>query len=542
MSDLAKPAAFVAGVASHLLYFHRGEHHMYGLTYIWTTISATVAGAILLKTQYNYAVTEAATTSLAIVGVWLAGIYSSLLLFRMFLNPLNRFPGPFGARLSQFWWSSYIGGSSKAFLKSQDLHAKYGHFVRVTPHSLSITHPDGPEALYGMKSKCRKSEWYDGDAPLTSMHTSRDRALHDRRRRLWSPAFSDKSLRNYEQRVKPYADQLLRRIEMAKGKPVNVGQLFNFFGYDVMGDLAFGKDFGMLESGDEHFAVKLLNEGMQPFAIFPPVWFFRILAAIPGVAAGYHNFVKYCDQQLQERLKKKPENIDLMTPIVEPYMDGKRKPTNLELSYLCADSRLVIVAGSDTTSATLVYMFNYLARDPTLVEKARKELGPLLREDGTFDNKKANDSEFINGCINEALRLHPPVPTALQRITPPEGITIGDTYIPGDTGCWCPGYVMGRSEENYERASEFIPERWFSKPDMIKSKNAFFPFSLGPMGCIGKPLALMELRIVMAKLLLTFDVSYAPGESGKDMVDQSRDHFTIETGPLNLVFTPRKLE
>ena len=66
---------------------------------------------------------------------------------------------------------------------------------------------------------------YDGDAPLTSMHTSRDRPLHDKRRRIWSPAFSDKALRNYEQRVKPYADQLLRRIEGAKGKPVNVGQL-----------------------------------------------------------------------------------------------------------------------------------------------------------------------------------------------------------------------------------------------------------------------------------------------------------------------------
>jgi cytochrome P450 len=60
------------------------------------------------------------------------------------------------------------------------------------------------------------------------------------------------------------------------------------------------------------------------------------------------------------------------------------------------------------------------------------------------------------------------------------------------------------------------------------------------MGCIGKPLALMELRVVMAKLLLTFDVSYAPGETGKDLVEKSRDHFTIETGPLNLVFTRRK--
>lgn len=98
---------------------------------------------------------------------------------------------------------------------------------------------------------------------------------------------------------------------------------------------------------------------------------------------------------------------------------------------------------SDTTSATLVYMFNYLARDPSLVEKARKELAPLLREDGSLDNKKANGSEFINGCINEALRLHPPVPTALQRITPPEGIMVGDTFVPGNTGVWSPGYVMG---------------------------------------------------------------------------------------------------
>jgi hypothetical protein len=45
-------------------------------------------------------------------------------------------------------------------------------------------------------------------------------------------------------------------------------QKFNFFGYDVMGDLAFGKSFAMLDSGDEHYAVKLLNEGMQTFAFF----------------------------------------------------------------------------------------------------------------------------------------------------------------------------------------------------------------------------------------------------------------------------------
>lgn len=41
-------------------------------------------------------------------------------------------------------------------------------------------------------------------------------------------------------------------------------------------------------------------------------------------------------------------------------------------------------------------------------------------------------------------------------------------------------------EDYYEKALEFVPERWYSKPDMIKHKNAFAPFSHGSEGCIGK--------------------------------------------------------
>lgn len=57
------------------------------------------------------------------------------------------------------------------------------------------------------------------------MHTSRDRPLHDKRRRLWSPAFSDKALRGYEQRIKPYADMLVQRIHDYKGQAIEVSQL-----------------------------------------------------------------------------------------------------------------------------------------------------------------------------------------------------------------------------------------------------------------------------------------------------------------------------
>jgi cytochrome P450 len=59
------------------------------------------------------------------------------------------------------------------------------------------------------------------------------------------------------------------------------------------------------------------------------------------------------------------------------------------------------------------------------------------------------------------------------------------------------------------------------------------------MGCIGKPLALMELRVVLARIITAFDIDYAPGENGHDLIAKGRDHFTMETGPLNLVFKAR---
>jgi cytochrome P450 len=76
---------------------------------------------------------------------------------------------------------------------------------------------------------------------------------------------------------------------------------------------------------------------------------------------------------------------------------------------------------------------------------------------------------------------------------------------------------------------------------MILDKTCFAPFSLGPMGCIGKPLALMELRSALSKLIMQFDFVFAPGDDGTNLIEKGRDHFTMEPGPLNLVFKTRKV-
>lgn len=82
-------------------------------------------------------------------------------------------------------------------------------------------------------------------------------------------------------------------------------------------------------------------------------------------------------------------------------------------------------------------------------------------------------------------------------------------------------------------------ERWFSKPEMIKHKDAFIPFSIGPYGCIGKNLAYMEVRTIVAQIVNQFEVSFAPGEDGSRLVNETIDHFTMGLEPLQLVFRRR---
>jgi cytochrome P450 len=114
-------------------------------------------------------------------------------------------------------------------------------------------------------------------------------------------------------------------------------------------------------------------------------------------------------------------------------------------------------------------------------------------------------------------------------------------------------------ESCYEKALEFIPERWGEKSEMVRDKGVFVPFSIGefpirnclhwelqltivgPYGCVGKQLALMELRNVIARIVTEFDVKFAPGEDGTALLEKSTDTFTIALAPLMLVFNKREV-
>ena len=88
-----------------------------------------------------------------------------------------------------------------------------------------------------------------------------------------------------------------------------------------------------------------------------------------------------------------------------------------------------------------------LARHPEQIKKLREELTPLVPDPtAEISHQDIANLDHLNAVIYEALRMHPPIPTALPRKTPPEGIEIGGKHVPGDMTVWCPQYAIGRSK------------------------------------------------------------------------------------------------
>jgi cytochrome P450 family 628 len=143
---------------------------------------------------------------------------------------------------------------------------------------------------------------------------------------------------------------------------------------------------------------------------------------------------------------------DIFSHLVDDDVRKTRDPV-IGKGMLTRDTQLVVIAGSDTTSATLTNVFYRLAKHPEKLRILQKEIDPLFAPGEEFSYELITDLPYLEGIINEALRLHPPVPSGLQRMTPKEGVTIAGTYIPGDTVLTVPTHILHRGTYSVQKGS-----------------------------------------------------------------------------------------
>ncbi|PSN68710.1 cytochrome P450 monooxygenase [Corynespora cassiicola Philippines] len=533
---------FLSGIASHWCYFYHFEHHLHAIKYVSAFCLLSVSYMTDLIVNQSMASSEAILQVFLHGTSYLCGLYTSTIVYRLVFHPLRKFPGPSGARLSNLWLSFQAGNRDlqNHFL---DWHTKYGYFLRIGSNDLSITHPKAPEAIYGAKSRCTKADWYDSNFPEIALSFERDRDIHDKRRRVWSKAFGEQNLRGYEQRIQQYQDNLLKNLADSRGSPLNMTKMFNFLSFDIMGELAFSRSFDMLKKVEEHWAIKILHDGIKPVGYMLPQWVWRILVSTPFLSRDNDRLRGFVHQSLEERMSRKPALPDISNALLAPF--DNTKPGGKELLTLQGDTHLIIIAGSDTTATTLASIFYLLARHPQQTEILRNEVTPFVGSDGKVEHRNLQNLRHLNAVINEALRLFPPVPVYLPRLTPSEGIQIEDTYIPGKTVVYSPLYVVSRSKlplAVYKNAHSFTPERWYPESDMIKEKSAFLPFLTGTYGCIGKPLALMSLRTTVAKVVANYDFEFPENDNGESFERDFQSAFVAMPGEVNLRFYPRNAD
>ncbi|CCM00869.1 uncharacterized protein FIBRA_02915 [Fibroporia radiculosa] len=504
------------------------------------------------------------STLLAIVVAYFT-YYSVLLLsigtYRLSpIHPLWKYPGPVVCRLSKFWLC-YLQSRGKLHIYFKQLHDKYGPVVRVGPNELSILDVSLLPSILGANGMPKGPMWdgrrfseskdKDPKAPKGQLISTRDLEHHRNERRMWNRAFTTPSVKKYEpiaiRRISQMVDILQRKCSGAgkSGLRLNLSQWISFFAFDFMGDFVFGGGFDLMQDCDKHGILNLLSDGMYLPSLTQHIpWCLKGVLSMPGVAMSMKSLAQFAHRETARRIKEGAVFDDLFYHLND---EAKLEDKPVPLPAVLSNAVTAIIAGSDTTTSTLTAAMCFLIENRSCFTRLRAEIDaafPFGQVAPTEAGKLAQ-LEYLNAVINETLRMEPPVRTGLQRAPAPKsgGHMLGSSiFLPEGTAVYASPYVYHRDPRYFfPDPDRFCPERWLSKgePGAVLNTSAYFPWSLGPANCVGKPVAQLEMRTVLANLIQAFDFEFADGYSYKAYDAKSLDYFITHKGPLPVIMKER---
>jgi len=194
------------------------------------------------------------------------------------------------------------------------------------------------------------------------------------------------------------------------------------------------------------------------------------------------------------------ERFDATRSFVGLFLaDARKRGQDVSEDYLRDLVLNFLIAGRDTTAQALSWTIFCLATHPAAEEKARQEVIDVRGESG-LSYEDLNSLPYLQAVLSEALRLYPSVPvdikSALEDDTWPDG-----SKIPAQTSVMYNIYAMGHDPQLWgEDAEAFRPERWLEMAET--PDNYHYPvFNGGPRECLGRRLAMVEMKTCLAVLL-----------------------------------------
>ncbi|GLT51899.1 hypothetical protein SLA2020_252730 [Shorea laevis] len=198
-------------------------------------------------------------------------------------------------------------------------------------------------------------------------------------------------------------------------------------------------------------------------------------------------------------------------------VESEKNPEMMDDKYLRDIILNFMIAGKDTSAATLSWFFYMLCRNPMIQEKVAQEIRDVTgcgREANivTVDDFAATITDgileqmhYLHATVTETLRLYPAVPIDGKSVEMDDILPDGYRLKKGD-GVYYMAYAMGRMTYIWgEDAEDFRPERWLKNGIFQpESPFKFIAFHAGPRICLGKDFAYRQMKIAAATLLRFF--------------------------------------
>jgi cytochrome P450 family 4 len=159
----------------------------------------------------------------------------------------------------------------------------------------------------------------------------------------------------------------------------------------------------------------------------------------------------------------------------------------------------------DTTGMALAFTLMLLAENKDVQQTARQEVRDLFRaKGGQLNSTDLQDLNYVERCIKESLRLYPSVPTIMRYLK--EDLQLRNYTVPAGTSVVCFIKEVHHDPNFWPEPEKFDPDRFLPERSVNRHPYAYLPFSAGPRNCIGQKFAMMELKALVAKILLAFEL------------------------------------
>lgn len=254
-------------------------------------------------------------------------------IYNAYLNPLKKVPG-------SFLWSIspipllFMSWSDTPHKKILALHQKYGGVVRTSPNSVSCLHATAWKEVYGHRKlgQLENLKHPGFVAEVAAGIIGADTETHAHQRHLLAPAFSAQGMQRQEPLIRHHVDHLFRCFEehRVEGRSIDLSKWFNFFSFDIIGDLSFGESFGNMERGEFHPWIATIldffvaQHDMAHFRRAYPMIEAMVGPIVKFLAAKIitkHNM--FMRTQVSKRLALEPSRPDFIDGMKPDYAHGK---------------------------------------------------------------------------------------------------------------------------------------------------------------------------------------------------------------------------